>query len=313
VRESAGNSCKSPQGPDLEREILLLAGRQHGHVTRKQLLGLGLGRGAISGRLASGQYTAVHAGVYCIGPRRIDPVSRAAAAVLACGHGAVLSHMSAASLWDFVPRWSFPLEVTARGERDRPGITAHRCPSLQPRDITHQRGVPTTTRARTVLDLAPRLTNKQLTRLVNDALRERHLRPAALQDVLDRNPRHPGTKLLTPFIDDPRNPTDSPLEDDFLAFVNKYDLPMPQTNIYLHGRNIDVFYPEANLIVELDGRKYHTDPTAFENDRNRDAENLKHGLSTIRITTIRLEQTPDYEAERFMEIYKAARRQAQSG
>lgn len=87
MREIAENSCKSPQGIDLEREILALAKRQHGHVTRKQLLGLGLSRGAIGGRLKSSEYAAVHAGVYCIGPRRDDPVARAAAAVLACGEG----------------------------------------------------------------------------------------------------------------------------------------------------------------------------------------------------------------------------------
>jgi hypothetical protein len=78
---------------------LVLAKRQHGHVTRKQLLGLGVGRGAITSSLESGRYVAVHKGVYCVGPRRDDPVSRAAAAVLACGPGALLSHESAASLW----------------------------------------------------------------------------------------------------------------------------------------------------------------------------------------------------------------------
>ncbi|HTU96495.1 MAG TPA: type IV toxin-antitoxin system AbiEi family antitoxin domain-containing protein [Solirubrobacteraceae bacterium] len=303
---NTGHSCKSSHDPERERQILALAGRQHGHVTRTQLLALGLHRGAITARLESERYIAVHHGVYCIGPRRHDPISRAAAAVLACGPDALLSHASAASLWGFLARWSFPLHVTVRGDRKRPGITVHRCPSLDRSDSSLQQGVRVTAVARTVLDIAPTLSHKQLTRVVNDARRDGHLRLAALSDVLSRNPRHPGTKLLRPFLEDPRNPTDSPFEDDFLAFVKRYGLPVPQTNVWLHGRKVDVFYPEANLIVELDGRGFHSDPDAFRDDRERDAENLKHGLTTLRMTTDRLELTPGYEAERLMAIYRRA-------
>lgn len=300
MADSGGHNSKIR----LDSEILDLARRQHGHVARRQLLELGVKHGLIRGRLASGAWVTVHTGVYCIGPRRNAPVSRAAAAVLACGADAVLSHASAASLWGFLPRWSFPLEVTAKDRRERPGILTHRCPSLQPRDVTRQHGVPTTSRARTTLDLAPRLTEKQLTRLVNDQRREHHLSLDALTDVLDRNPRHPATKLLRPFVDEPRNPTDSGFEDAFRAFVKTYDLPVPQTNIWLYGRRVDVFYPEANLIVELDGRDYHDDEDAFRDDRERDSENLKHGLATMRMTTDRLNDTPGYEAERLITIYR---------
>ena len=139
---------------------------------------------------------------------------------------------------------------------------------------------------------------------MNDQRRENYLRLEALSDVLDRNRLHAGTKLLRPFVENPRNPTDSPLEDEFLAFVKAYRLPMPQTNIRLHGRKVDVFYPEANLIIELDGQGFHNDPDAFRDDRERDTENLKHGLATMRMTTDRLKLTPGYEADRFMEIYR---------
>jgi hypothetical protein len=223
VADSEGNSSKIRLDP----AILGLAGKQHGHVARSQLLDLGVGQGRIAGRLKSGAWVAVHLGVYCIGPRRNDPLSRAAAAVLACGPGPLLSHASAASLWGFLPRWRFPVVVTARGERERPGITTHRCQSFQPRDVTREHGVPTTTRARTLLDLALSLAAKQLTRLVNDTRRRNYLRLPALQDVLDRNPLHLGAKLLRPFVDDPANPTASGLEDLLLAFIEKYNLPTP--------------------------------------------------------------------------------------
>jgi len=298
VADSAGNSCKI----DRDRAILDRARRQHGHVARWQLLELGVSRGLITGRLAAGAWVAVHTGVYCVGPRRNDPVSRAAAAVLACGRGAVLSHSSAASLWELLPRWSGPMEVTTKAKRTRPGITTHRCQSLLPRDVTRQRGVPTTSPARTALDVAPTLTHKQLTRLVNDALRQKLLRPAALSDVLERNPYHPGTKLLIRFIDSPNNPTNSDFEDEFLAFVEKYGLPRPEINFPFNGRKLDAFFPEHGVIVECDGWDFHKDRDAFEEDRERDTDHLDHRLITIRLTRQRLRATPDDEAARLKRI-----------
>jgi hypothetical protein len=240
--------------------------------------------------------------VYCVGPRREDPVSRAAAAVLACGPDAVLSHASAASLWGLGVRWAFPLEVTADGRRERPGVLTHRCPSLKRRDITRQLGVPVTSPPRTILDIAPRLTGKQRTRLVNDARRDGFLHPDSFNDVLARNPYHPGTKLLRPFAETPDHPTRSPFEDDFLAFVTKYGLPRPEINAKVHGREVDAYFPQQRLIVELDGWEYHKNREAFESDRERDAENLRHGLRTVRITKERMTQTPDREAARLQEI-----------
>jgi hypothetical protein len=242
VADSEGNSFKIR----LESRILDLARRQHGHVARFQLLELGASQGLIAGRLAAGAWVAVHLGVYCIGPRRNDPVSRAAAAVLACDPGAVLSHAWAASLWGLLPRWEFPLHVTAERRRERPGIVTHRLQSLNRSDNSLQHGVKVTSRARTILDVAPQLTVKQRTRLVNDALGNHDLRHDALQDVLARNRYHPGTKLLTPFLD-------------------------------LPGRN--VYFPDHSLIVELDGWDFHKDRHAFETDRDRDSSPTASALS----------------------------------
>jgi hypothetical protein len=250
----------------------------------------------------SGVWVAVHLGVYCVGPRRDDPVSRAAAAVLACGPGALLSHESAASLWGFLRRWSFPLHVTAERRRERPGILTHHCQSLSRSDRSFQHGIRVTAPARTVLDLAPSLPAEKLTRLVNDTRRNHHLSLDALQAVLDRNPYHPGTKLLRPFLEDPANPTASPLEDLFRAFIKRYDLPVPVINFNLRRKQPDAYFPEHNLIVELDGWQYHQDRQAFETDRERDAENLRHGTATIRITEQRLTTSPDREAARLTQI-----------
>ena len=273
---------------DLDRQIRERLRRQNGFVTRQQLLALGLPAKAVDWRVTSGRYVAVYHGVYAEGVAREDPVGRASAGVLACGPDAALSHGSAASLWGFAERWTFPLEVTTKGKRTRPGILTHRCRLLTPRDITRHWAIPVTTPARTVLDVAPRLTTRQLTRLVNDALRTRDLRPAALQDVLQRNRYHPGAKLLTPFAENQSNPTNSDFEDEFLAFTAKYGLPTPQINVKINGRQADAYFPEHHLIVECDGWEFHKDRAAFEDDRERDAENLRHGTPTVRVTKRRL-------------------------
>ena len=113
----------------------------------------------------------------------------------------------------FWRRWQPPPEITlTAGDRRPRGILTHRCPSLKRPDITRQLGVPVTSPARTILDLAPRAQHaRQLTRLVNDARRRRL--PARRQrslDVVARNPYHPGTKLLRPVRRDRRQPHRSP-------------------------------------------------------------------------------------------------------
>jgi hypothetical protein len=287
----------------LDGAVQELLHRQSGNVARRQLLALGVSRGAIQHELRIGTLVTRYHGVYCQAPARQDPQARIAAAVMAGGPSAAASHASAAYLWEFLPHYEPPPEITlTQGDRRPRHILTHRCHSLQPRDVTYQRGIPTTTRARTALDLAPSLSHKQLTRLVNDARRDGHLRLDALNDIIARNPPHPGTKLLKPFTDSPGNPTNSGFEDDFLAFTEKYGLPTPLINAIVNGKQVDAYFPDHNLIVECDGWPFHRDRAAFEDDRERDAHQLAHGIATVRITRKRLEQTPDREAARLARI-----------
>lgn len=291
-----------------ETAIALVAGKQFGYITRTQLLAIGLGSRAIESRVATGRLIPVYAGVYAVGYVNRTPVARAAAAVLACGETAALSHGSAASLWGFEKHWDAPFEVTARSVRIRQGIKVHRSRTLGRRDITKQLGIRVTSPARTVLDNAPRLTGKRLSRFVNDALRTPYLHSADLADVLNRNPNHPGTKRLLRFVHGPK--TNSPLEDDFLEFARRYGLPTPVTNTHLNGYEIDVFYPRERVIVEIDGYLFHSDRDSFERDRKRDAVMLEAGIVTVRITEERMKQEPAPEADRLLAILAARRKAA---
>lgn len=288
-----------------DRAIALVAGRQHGYITRAQLLAIGLTPSAIKYRVAVGRLIPVRAGVYAVGHVDQTPIARAHAALLACGEDAALSHGSAASLWGFRKHWDPPFEVTvASSHRRRAGIKVHRSRTLTRRDITIQLGVRVTIPARTVLDIAPRYKGKRLSRMVNDALRTPYLHTGDLADVLNRNPLHPGAKRLAPLV---REPTNSPLEDDFLEFARRYGLPAPTTNTYLLGYEIDVLYPRERVIVEVDSAEYHLDRQSFERDRKRDVVMLAAGVATVRITDERMKQEPEQEADRLLAILEARR------
>lgn len=290
-----------------DRLIAAVAAKQFGYITREQLYALGLSRRAIEFRIGVGRLIPVYRGVYAVGYVNRTPVARSAAAVLACGEKAALSHGSAASLWGFAKHWDEPFEVTAPSIRVRDGIKVHRSRTLTRRDITRQLGIRVTSPARTVLDNAPRLTGKRLSRFVNNALRTPYLHAADLEDILNRNPNHPGAKRLLPFV---RDPTNSPLEDDFLDFARRYGLPEPVTNTHLLGYEIDVLYPRERVIVEVDSVEFHADRGSFEHDRKRDAVMLAAGFVTVRITDERMQHEAEAEARRMLTILAARRRAA---
>jgi hypothetical protein len=239
--------------------------------------------------------------VYAVGRPARTPLQRASAAVLACGPEAALSHQSAFTLWDFDRTWTFPVHVSSPTCRKRPRIITHRVPSLARQDIRTRLGVRVTSPARTFLDCAPTLTRKRLRRALADARRSGRLQPAALQDVLDRFPTHPGHASLAAAAAG-YQPTRSELEDAFVAFCATHNLPTPIINSSANGYEVDALFPGHNVIVELDGWDYHRDRHSFEGDRDRDATNLAEGQPTVRITWERMTETPAREANRLRQI-----------
>jgi very-short-patch-repair endonuclease len=289
----------------LDASIAKLAHRQRGFVRRSQLLKLGLGPEAIRYRVRVGRLIPVYAGVYAVGHLPTLPQDRAAGALLACGEGAVLSHGSAAALWGIFTRWEAPFEVTAPSLSRRHGIRVHRAALLR-QDVTKQAGIRVTSPARTMLDIAPRMTPKALRRAVNDLRRPGYLHLPELEDVVERFPRHPGAARLRPFVDGPRDgPTRSDLEDRFLAFTERFGLPRPQVNVRVAGRKVDAWFPDERLIVELDGYEFHRDRESFEGDRDHDATALALGIPTCRFTDDRMTRDPEGEADRLRAILRA--------
>jgi very-short-patch-repair endonuclease len=263
-------------------------------VAQPQLLAAGLDRDAIKYRRRVGRLHLLHRAVYAVGHRPPSPLARAMAAVLACGPDALLSHGSAAALWRIVPRWPSPTHVTAPSDRRHPGIHVHRSRHI---DATTHYGIRVTTPARTLVDLADVLTERALTRAVNEAQVQRLVTPAELTTLLTRYPGR-RTARLTPA----RGATRSHLEDDFTRFLKRHRLPLPERNQTIAGHEVDAVYRAHHLVIELDSRQFHTTPKAFEQDRDRDADLLNAGFSTLRITDHRLKQHAAKEAQRLRDI-----------
>jgi very-short-patch-repair endonuclease len=246
--------------------------------------------------------------VYSLGSAAMTALERASAAVLACGAGAALSHESALALWGLSDRWQQRMHVTVPGDIRRPGILIHRSPSLTSKDTRRHQGIRVTSPARTVLDCAPRLSKKRLTRIVNDGLREGLLKPGALEDVALRFPLHRGHKHLIPLLDSPKNsaPTRSEFEDGFIVFCANHNLPRPKINTRVGKHEVDAYFEAEGLIVELDGWDFHKDKASFERDRTRDADALAAGLPTVRITWDRMTLSAAPEAARLRKILASA-------
>jgi very-short-patch-repair endonuclease len=264
-------------------------------VTRRQLLAAGLDDKDIEYRVRTSRLIRVHRGVYAVGHLPPSPHARAMAAVLACGPAAVLSHRSAAAAWGLLAHPG-RVDVTTPGKHRHPGINAHRS-RLAATDITRQYGIPTTTPARTLLDLADVLEPAALTRAVHDLRLAKLVRLDDLAAQLRSGRR---TAALKRLVDRPTRPTRSHFEDAFLRFVDRYGLPCPEVNTIVAGHEVDLFWAPQRLVGELDG--YDAHELRFEEDRERDADLLAHGLRVVRVTWERLTEQAAKEAARFARL-----------
>lgn len=275
-----------------------LATAQHGIVTRLQLVALGLGHDAIDDWIRRGRLHAVHRGVYAVGHRALHRRAAWLGAVLACGPGAVLSHRSAAALWD-LRRTSMPrVEVCVPGgggRRRRHGILLHRTRTLADADVTCHDGIAVTTVARTLVDLAEVVPGRSLERATDQAEVVRRFDLAALVAVIEAHPRRAGSARMRALLAEHAvgsTLTRTDLEDRVLALCARAELPRPAVNAVAAGLEVDFLWARERLVAEADSRRYHATRWAFERDRERDAQLLLHGYRVVRFTDRRIATRP---------------------
>lgn len=276
-----------------DARIALLANRQHGVVSWRQLIEAGFGRGAIDHRVRIGWLHRIHRGVFAVGHPPLTREARWMGAVLACGDGAGLSHASATALWDIRQYSGTWIDVTVssragRAKRDR--IRLHRSSAFTRDDITTRRGIPVTTIARTLLDVAATLSAAGLARTLEQTEIRRLFDLSAVDQTLARHPGHRGAARLTRASSLYRGDefTRSQLEHAFLALCDAHGIPRPLVNHIVEGQEVDFLWPDHRLIVETDGRATHLTHAAFERDRARDARLLVLGYRTLRFTDLQV-------------------------
>lgn len=271
-----------------DRRVATLAARQHGVVTRRQLLGLGVSRHGVQRRLETGLLHCLHAGVYAVGHRRVTQHGRWLAAVLACGDGALLSHRSAAELWGLTDRIPGPVHVSVtRGRAGRrPGIVVHRPRELAPRDRARHWSIPLTSPSRTLLDIAAKLGPSALRDAADEARRRRLLEPDRVLRLCEQSRGRKGTAQLHSLVARyrPLPETRSWPETRFLRLLDDAGIARPAVNVPLLGFEVDCLWPKQRLVVELDSYGFHGDPESFESDRRRDVALQLAGYQVLRFT-----------------------------
>jgi very-short-patch-repair endonuclease len=290
-------------GTGVNQALAELARSQWGVVSLAQLRTLGLSLGAVKHRARVGRLRRIHRGVYAIGGAALPREGRDLAAVVACGPGAVLSHTSAAVHWGLLTYDAPRPEVTVPASRtSAPGIRLHRTRSLDPRDTTNQRGIPITTIAKTLLDIAASSPKNHLDHALGVAMRNHLYDHKAITDVLMRHQGLRGTKALRQATVDPAF-TRGGLERRFRALCRRAGLPRPESNAVVadadhHPHEVDFYFPAHRLIIETDHWRDHGTRVAFERDRAKDAALTAAGHIVLRFTDRQIFEDAETVADR---------------
>ena len=278
-------------------EIGRIAECQRWLVHRRQLLAAGIGRSAIARRLRSGRLHVVYRDVYLHGRPGFEPFGLTTAAVLHFHPRAIVSHRTAAALWGLLDSQDAekPVKLTliARGAHPRRGLKVHRVATLPAADLRRHRGLPVSSPARTLVDLAGCLSTLELENALAVCRNRNLARDGQIRAALERAPWRAGAASLRALLDaETVARTRSRAERRLISLLGAADLPEPIANAIVCGHEVDLHWPAQRLIVEFDGWETHRTRAAFETDRRRDQRLIAAGYRVIRITWWQLVNEP---------------------
>ena len=294
----------------VRRRLAELANRQFGVLSRGQLRECGMSDSAIKHAIATDRLIPVLRGVYALGRSGIGERGRMFAATLACGEGAFVSHRSAAALMGLLDRAPASVDVIAPGQRGRKidGVHWHGVRAPRPWEIGSFDGVPCTSPARTLVDLAGEVGMRTLRSCFERAAARKLLDVEAIELAMGSEPRR-GMPDLRALLDEwqpaatiaATERLKSSLEAKVLPLLARQGLPAPLCNApveLVSGRiEVDFLWPEQRVVVEADSRDFHATDFAFERDRWRDRELMRVGFSTLRVTRRQAEREADEVAD----------------
>ncbi len=264
-----------------------LAERQHGVVAGRQLLALGLHPQAIKRRVANGRLHRLWPGVFAVGRPHVTRHGRWMAATLTCGDEAVLADESAATLsgMDGCERSSLIQIIVPPGVRRRRKGISVRTALLDPTHVGTIDGIPVTSPARTLLDLARTRSRYDLETAINEADKHDLIDPEGLREALAEFAGLSGATKLRLTLDQRTFVlTEAGVERHFLPIARRVGLSKPLTQQWLNGYRVDFFWPELGLVVETDGLRYHRTAPQQARDLVRTQAHLAAGLWPLRFT-----------------------------
>lgn len=267
------------------------AERQYGVVARRQLLAAGLSPKAVEHRLRAGRLIVLHRGVYAVGHRRLTRDGHWLAAVLSAGAGAVLSHRDAAALHGLGHWRVSAIEVTTAADvRSTAAVRVRARRLLGAEDVTTVAGIPVTSVARTLVDLAEVVNRERLAEALTAAERAHTLDlravHAARARVLHRHGRGDARlrAVLAEYERRGAQLTREELERRLRRLVRVHRLGRPRLNAWIEGLEVDAYWPDARLVVETDGWEWHRDRASFERDREKTNRLQLAGYVVLRFT-----------------------------
>jgi hypothetical protein len=290
------------QSLPLPQRVAAIAARQHGVVSRSQLLELEIHPSLMKRWVNAGHLHRVYRAVYAVGHRRITWEGQRMAAVLACGPGAFLSHTPAGQLQRIVERrlrTAMHVSLTGRADRSPAGIVTHRPRNLDARDTRRFLNIPVTTPTRTVWDLATMLSPRETRRAFARAEKLDLLDRSRLGSLIASNPSHKGAGVIRALLGEAALPLDrtrSWLEDLFVFICSEHNLPLPLVNVGLLGYEADFLWPDAKFIVEADGGD-HLDRAQRDRDNERDATHGRAGHLIRRYSSTAMGREDEVAAE----------------
>ena len=294
---------------DVDRRAAMAASLQHGLLHRSDLRALGASDQAIQRRVERGILVRRGPTVFAFAGTPSYARQRLFEAVLAVGNDALLSHDSAAFEWGLIQRSPRISHVAVRrwNRTHHVSLSVHESLDLEPMDYAVLDAIPVTTPARTVVDLgatSPWLVERAL----SAGLRTELFTVGEVERFVKRVAKRgrSGVGVVRPLLEmhqDLNGRTESLLEDRFVRvlFDRGIVLPEAQFEVYDgdHGLvcRADFAYVDRRLLIELDGRSYHSDTKAFQRDREKQNRTQALGWTTLRFTWFDIHREPDRVAE----------------